>query len=437
MLSLVLEYVERGEIIWRDKNNNPVLTLSQIRPMLRDVVQGLEYLHFQNIIHRDIKPGNLLISETGHVKISDFGVSHLAKMDVLGHPLPENDMDLAKTAGSPAFFAPELCTFEGGRLRVTKAIDVWALGITFYCLLFGREPFPDVQGEMELYDKIVRQPIDVPPEYEKTTDADTRDLLRRLLTKNPDERITLPQVRRHPFITKDLPDPKAWIAQTDLQKGPDTLHVTSEEVEWAVTSFRNIVRRTIATVKMTAKRSMSYLRPRAATRTSSLVSGGSGIITPILSATVPNSPAPRSPLGFSPTASFAGVTLLDREKEERRVNAEHMELGKETMGGKVQHAYFAPTTTANQLPTPPHSSKVSTTVPNGHLNGHSNGNGVGVGGGGGGGLHGEDVMVTGLDAHLNDDYSNLYYSDEESDSEDEGRLEMSFRGRKALQGESE
>jgi len=66
--------------------------VDQVRPMIRDVVLGLEYLHFQGIIHRDIKPGNLLIANNGTVKISDFGVSHLAKMDEAGNLLPETTL---------------------------------------------------------------------------------------------------------------------------------------------------------------------------------------------------------------------------------------------------------------------------------------------------------------------------------------------------------
>jgi serine/threonine protein kinase len=61
-------------------------------------------VHFQEIIHRDIKPANLLLSKEGRVKISDFGVSHICQNDII------DDIELAKTAGTPMFFAPELCS---------------------------------------------------------------------------------------------------------------------------------------------------------------------------------------------------------------------------------------------------------------------------------------------------------------------------------------
>ena len=413
----MLEYLERGEIKWRDKYNRPILSVDQIRPMMRDVVLGLEYLHFQGIIHRDIKPGNLLMSNTGTVKISDFGVSHLAKMDEAGNALPENDLDLAKTAGSPAFFAPELCQvdFDKPRPAITQAIDVWALGITFFCLLFGREPFPGVHGEMELYDKICNVPIEIPEEYQDVLDVDTKDLLHRLLTKDPKDRIKLPQVRRHPFITKDIPDPKKWICETDLAKTSQPLEVSPAEVESAVTLFRNIVRRTLAQVKMTAKRSMSYLRPR---HTPGRILSGihvSGAISPI---TLPNSPS--------------GNLLSDGVKESSGSPKSDITANRP----KIQHhAYFDVKSIDTFIPpTPPHSSKVGHAVPNG--NGHVNGRSSSP--------HSRSPVTPltpppafhKMEEHLNDDYSNLYYSDSEfgddsDDSDDGDRLEMKFGSRKA------
>lgn len=378
--------------------------------MIRDVVLGLEYLHFQGIIHRDIKPGNLLIANNGTVKISDFGVSHLAKMDEAGNSLPENDLDLAKTAGSPAFFAPELCQVDCDKPRpvITKAIDVWALGITFFCLLFGREPFPGVYGEMELYDKICHTPIEVPPEFADKIDANTKDLLQRLLTKDPNERIKLYQVRRHPFITKGMPDPKKWAAETDLSQTSQPLQVTAQEVESAVTSFRNIVRRTLAQVKMTARRSMSYLRPRHAT--GRIISpGGSSPITP---STLPNSPTPNRK-DFD-SSSPKSDTTANRPKP--------------------QHAFFSAGVKSMDVVTPP-SPPVETEVPNGHhVNGHSQR------------IDSEPrksippppappltppSMFGGADPHLNDDYSNLYYSDSDYDEDSDDNEDMlEMRGSK-------
>ncbi|KAJ3256347.1 hypothetical protein HDU77_003187 [Chytriomyces hyalinus] len=108
---LVLEYMAGGEVEWRDLSYDPprpVMRVSDARRILRDVLRGLEYLHHNGIIHRDIKPANLLWdSQKENVKISDFGVSVF--IDVTSQDTAAVQMELAKTAGSPAFFAPELC----------------------------------------------------------------------------------------------------------------------------------------------------------------------------------------------------------------------------------------------------------------------------------------------------------------------------------------
>jgi serine/threonine protein kinase len=372
--------------------------------MMRDVVLGLEYLHFQGIIHRDIKPGNLLISNNGTVKISDFGVSHLATVDHTGSTLPENDHELAKTAGSPAFFAPEICRVDQhtGRANITKAIDVWALGVTFYCLLFGREPFPDVRGEMELFDKICTAPIEIPPDEESRIDKDTKDLLYRLLEKNISERITLYQVRRHPFITKDIPDPKKWAEETDLCSTCEPLQVTYEEVESAIGFIGNIVRRTIETVKMTAKRSMSLLRNRQTG--ARVITGVSSPSSPQLSTTLPSNPASPNPN----KEAFSSLSKSDMTENRP----------------KFQHSYFYSGVSAMDIPppTPPDSGKVDAVLPvqNQKVNGYPSLT--------------PPTSYTKPEPHLKDDYSNIYYSDDseefsEIDEDEDDRLEMNF-GRK-------
>ncbi|KAF9037714.1 kinase-like protein, partial [Panaeolus papilionaceus] len=180
---MVMEYLGGGEVKWRDGHNRPVLTVAQTRRIMRDAVLGLEYLHHQGIIHRDIKPANLLWTEDRRqVKIGDFGVSHFSYAQRLAaagagdgdndphDPILLDDGSLSRRAGTPSFLAPEVifeysagwdvsrslsaststsgavgsttsATSEKKKPEITKSIDVWALGVTLYCLLFGQTPF--------------------------------------------------------------------------------------------------------------------------------------------------------------------------------------------------------------------------------------------------------------------------------------------------------
>ncbi|KAI8068130.1 kinase-like domain-containing protein [Gilbertella persicaria] len=240
---LALEYMEGGEILWRDEQNHrPVLSMDQARSIFRDVVSGLDYLHYQGIIHRDIKPANLLLTHDHIVKISDFGVSYFNQHLAGIHSQYDDEIDreLAETAGTPAFFAPELCssvenyTTQDNR-HITKAIDVWALGVTLYCLVYGRCPFT-AATEFELFDIIPTAPLvfPTPEEIGFQTPETLKDLFERLLAKQPENRITLEQIKHHPWVVEDLQDPTVWWKEADptLYKA---VEVTDEEVSQAVT----------------------------------------------------------------------------------------------------------------------------------------------------------------------------------------------------------
>ncbi|KAI8598093.1 kinase-like domain-containing protein [Dissophora ornata] len=240
---LVLEYMEGGEVRWKDADDKPVLPVDDARAIFRDVVLGLEYLHMQGIIHRDIKPANLLLSGDGTVKISDFGVSHFSEKNALERDL-ENAPMLAKTAGSPAFFAPELCYARyAPRPPITKAIDIWALGVTLYCFIYGRCPFI-AETEFELFNIIPRkQPsyLDSVPGRDCISPS-LKDLLSKLLEKDVSKRITLKEVKEHPWVVEDLDDPVRWRIETD-PGNYQRVCITDEDLKGAVTIIDKIKNR--------------------------------------------------------------------------------------------------------------------------------------------------------------------------------------------------
>ena len=271
---LVLEYLEKGEIKWqispeevllavksKSEINNlsgeitikdcilePLLSLEQTKKIFRDILGGLEYLHYQGIIHRDIKPSNLLVSHDDNVKISDFGVSFADNLD--GET--QDDVELAKTAGTPAFLAPELCGTEGKNMKVTYKIDIWALGVTLYCFVFGCLPFY-ADSEYQLFQNICHDDVKFPDMTRwrvatPLTDHEfqmAKDLILKLLDKNPETRLEVEDIKKHPFVLEGLPGQR-WQDDDKYLDKNKKIKVSSEEVDDAVVGMGSRIRKRIS-----------------------------------------------------------------------------------------------------------------------------------------------------------------------------------------------
>ncbi|CDR41100.1 CYFA0S06e01662g1_1 [Cyberlindnera fabianii] len=196
---LVLEYCSEGELKFGATHN---YTFSQLKMIMRDVVLGLEYIHGIGIIHRDIKPSNLLVNSEKFVKISDFGIS----IDKF------KDRQHLSSFGTPAFLAPELCNIsssaKSGPNKIDGSCDIWALGITLYCLHYHKLPFHG-NNEYELFNEIIFSEIAYPATEDKEEQL-LVDLLKKMLQKEPKHRITLNEMKQHKFLNNDLtPDTKS------------------------------------------------------------------------------------------------------------------------------------------------------------------------------------------------------------------------------------
>lgn len=182
-LYMVLEMCKKGVVmkVGVDEKADPYDDES-CRCWFRDLILGIEYLHAQGVVHRDIKPDNLLLTEDDVLKIVDFGVSEIFEK--------ESEMRTAKSAGSPAFLPPELCVAKHGDIS-GKAADIWSMGVTLYCLRFGRIPF-ERPGVLDLYESIKSDKIDLASE---ATCDDFKDLMSKILEKDPSKRIKMAGIR--------------------------------------------------------------------------------------------------------------------------------------------------------------------------------------------------------------------------------------------------
>ncbi|KAJ6781299.1 hypothetical protein PWT90_10159 [Aphanocladium album] len=275
----------------------PCFTFDQARSAFRDTVLGLEYLHYQGVVHRDIKPANLLWSKDHRVKISDFGVSYFGRPIRDGEPDEtvseseakdfDNDLELAKTVGTPAFFAPELCytDLDKEQPKVSEQIDVWSLGVTLYCLIFARIPFL-AEDEFQMFKKIATEDVYISrrrlaPVHPSTSPSGTSlykrqnsrpyrddndvvyedvdnllyDLLRQMLTKNPEKRIRLKDIKRHPWVVQGLANPRAWAEETDPARplGGHKIQVDEKEMSAAVVPLTFLERARSAVKKAVGK----------------------------------------------------------------------------------------------------------------------------------------------------------------------------------------
>ncbi|KAK4169257.1 putative calcium/calmodulin-dependent protein kinase [Cladorrhinum sp. PSN259] len=193
-LYMVLEMCKKGVVmnVGLGESATPYPE-EQCRHWFRDLILGIEYLHSQGVVHRDIKPDNLLLTEDDIMKVVDFGVSEMFEKT--------EEMRTAKSAGSPAFLPPELCIVRHGDVS-GKAADIWSMGVSLYCLRYGRVPF-ERSNVLDMYEAIKTET----PKLAEDESPEFVDIMNRLLEKDPEKRITMAELREHPWVTRNGEDP--------------------------------------------------------------------------------------------------------------------------------------------------------------------------------------------------------------------------------------
>lgn len=160
---------------------------------MKQIVDGLLYLHSHKIVHRDMKLPNLLVTGEMRVKIADFGLATQLKTSAEKH---------MTMCGTPNYMPPEVAA----RISHGLPADVWSLGIMMYTLLVGRPPF-DTDAVALTLQKVITSELMIP----NTISYEAKDLLGRLLQKDQTQRIRLDAIMQHPFMCKH----NQTIASTD------------------------------------------------------------------------------------------------------------------------------------------------------------------------------------------------------------------------------
>jgi eukaryotic-like serine/threonine-protein kinase len=174
---LVMEYLPSRSLagVLADRGALPAAEVADIG---RQVADGLAAAHAAGVVHRDVKPGNVLITDDGLVKLSDFGVSRAV-----------DEVQLTRTgliAGTPAFLSPEVAR----GLNPTAASDVFALGATLYAAVEGTPPFGLDDNAYALLHKVATEPVRPPKQ-----DGPVVDVIMRLLSRVPEDRPSAAQAR--------------------------------------------------------------------------------------------------------------------------------------------------------------------------------------------------------------------------------------------------
>lgn len=157
----------------------------KVAQFTKDILRGVGYLHDNRIIHRDLKLENYLIGADGKIKVADFGLS--AKLDY-------DDEKKFTVCGTPNYLCPEILRSKGHSYEV----DIWAIGVSVYVMLFGRQPFDCIKTKL-LYEHIKSGNYTFPLEP-KVSKAAT-DFIKSTLQVNPALRPSVQQLLSHPFIT--------------------------------------------------------------------------------------------------------------------------------------------------------------------------------------------------------------------------------------------
>ncbi|OAY81412.1 CBL-interacting protein kinase 23 [Ananas comosus] len=209
---IVLELVTGGELFDKIASRGR-LKEDEARKYFQQLINAVDYCHSRGVCHRDLKPENLLLDNSGHLKVSDFGLSALPQQ-------VREDGLLHTTCGTPNYVAPEVIKNKG--YDGAKA-DLWSCGVILFVLMAGYLPFED-SNLTSLYKKIFKADFSCPSWF--STSA--KKLIRRILDPNPQTRITVAEVTENEWFKKGYQPPSFETPDVNLDDVNDIFNESGE-----------------------------------------------------------------------------------------------------------------------------------------------------------------------------------------------------------------
>ena len=200
-LNIVLEYCRGGSLLALLK----IFTCFDeniIKKYITQILDGLEYLHCHNIIHRDIKCANILIDKNGICKLTDFGGAKIIK---------EEMNVISSMQGTPNWMAPEIIMSLGA----TRYSDIWSIGCTIIEMFSGQPPYSDKKNAMSVLNCICKN--NEPPKIPEGMSELLKDFVEKCLVFEPKKRFNVYELKRHPFLKENA-------SSTNIESTINSIH---------------------------------------------------------------------------------------------------------------------------------------------------------------------------------------------------------------------